>query len=373
MRGGKRKYEITKREIIDKWAKNHPKVMTWIAKLQRKNYSAWHLWLYCTKMGKTPEDLLALKEDTRSTDAEFLLDQFVADDTLGVSNSVKVNAIIAVRSFYKHNYRDLARVSGNITLVKIHPYRKHVKEELLKIHRSAQNPRDRALITFTWSTAVARETLTLIKWKHLEPDWEGRDTPHISLPDVLIKGKGRGKYKGVRQETFLTGEAKRDLIDYKDWLIRIKGLTITAEDHIFVELHPPYKSMSYPTLTKISQTLSRRSGIHFSWHDARRYVQTALEEIKINPNWAKKIRGRKVRGEEAPYSRPAIEQLRKAYKEAVPLLEFTQPTDLMELKKRQEFLEEIQSKIVNGEALTEEDRKAWGRYRIRLGFKPKKK
>jgi len=185
---------------------------------------------------------------------------------------------------------------------------------------------------------------------------------------------GRGKYRGVRQETFLTPEAKKDLLDYKDWLERIKGLTITPEDHVFVELHPPYKEMGYSTLSKISRTLGRRSDVKFSWHDARRYVETALEEVKIHPNWAKKIRGRKVRGEESPYSRPAIEQLRKAYKEAVPLLEFTQPTDLMELKKRQDIVEEIQSKILSGEQLTDEDRKNWRRLSIRLGKKaPKKK
>ena len=368
-----RKSEITKREAIDRWARYHSKVMTWLAKLQRKKESAWHLWLYCEKMGKTPDELLAMKDDPRNRDAEYLLDQFVADETLGLANSVKVNVVIAVKSFYKHNYRDLARASGSITLIKKFPYRKHTKEELLKIIRSAQNPRDRALITFTWSTAVARESLILIKWKHLEPGWENQDIPHVSLPDTMIKGKGRGKYKGVRQETFLTPEAKRDLVDYKDWLERVRGITLTPESHIFVELHPPYESMAYSTLTKVSRELSKRSGIEFSWHDARRYVETALEEIKIHPNWARKIRGRKVRGEEAPYSRPAINQLREKYREAVPLLEFTQPTQLMELQKRQEIVEEIQSKILSAQPLTDQDRENITRYRIRLGYKPPKK
>ncbi|MFQ6068804.1 MAG: hypothetical protein ACE5KD_04585 [Candidatus Bathyarchaeia archaeon] len=63
-------------------------------------------------MGKTPEELLALKDDPRSREAEYLLDQFVADkfvtdDTLELPNSVKVNTVIAVKSFYKHNYREL--------------------------------------------------------------------------------------------------------------------------------------------------------------------------------------------------------------------------------------------------------------------------
>jgi hypothetical protein len=89
-------------------------------------------------------------------------------------------------------------------------------------------------------------------------------------------------------------------------------------------------------------------------------VETALEETKINPNWARKIRGRKVRGEESPYSRPAIEQLRNAYKEAVPLLQFTSETDLTELKKRQEAIEQL----VQG--MTPEQRETMQRYGIKL-------
>jgi hypothetical protein len=89
-------------------------------------------------------------------------------------------------------------------------------------------------------------------------------------------------------------------------------------------------------------------------------VETALEETKINPNWARKIRGRKVKGEEAPYSRPAVEQLRKAYSEAVPLLEFTQQTQLVELQKRQAEIEEIVS------GLTAEQKEKMEKYGLRI-------
>jgi hypothetical protein len=334
--------------------------MTWLGKLQNKNESAWHLWLFCSKVGKDPNELLAFKDDTSSREAEYLLDNFVADETLNLPNSTKVSATIAVKSFFKHNYRDLAKASGQITFIKQKPYRRHSKEELLKIYRSAQNPRDRALITFTWSTAIAKETLSKIQWNHLEPDWEKQELPHIGLPDVLIKGHGRGKYRGVRQETFLTPEAKRDILEYRDYLTRVKGLKINPEDHIWIEINSPFKPLDYDAFAKISIALSKRSGIPFGWHDARRYVETALEETKINPNWARKIRGRKVRGEEAPYSRPAIEQLRNAYKEAVPLLQFTTETEITELKKRQQAIEEI----VRG--FTPEQKELIARHGLRL-------
>jgi hypothetical protein len=371
--GRKRKYEITKKEIIEKWGKNYPNVMTWIGKLQRKDEAAWFLWRYCEITGKNPDELLKLKSNLQSREAEYLLDKFVADETSEVPNSIKVNIVISVKSFYKHAYCELAKACGVITLIKQKPYRKHTKEELVKIYRATQNPRDRALITFVFSTAIARETVSKIQWKHLEPDWQKQELPHIGLPDVLIKGHGRGKYKGVEQHTFLTPEAKRDLTDYKDWLERVKGVKLGLEDSIFIDSHhlqPPYKSIGTSGLGKVAAVLIRRSGVPFGWHDARRYVETALEETKINPNWARKIRGRKVRGEEGPYSRPAIEQLRQAYREAVPLLEFTQPTSLMEFQKRTKIVEELNVKVMEGQPLTEEDRANIKRYDIRI-FKKK--
>lgn len=365
--------KITSANAIERWASRYPKVMTWLSKIQRKKMSAWNLYRYCKAVGKTPDELLALKEDTKSRDAEYLLDDFVRKSPF--TDSVTYVISTAVKSFYKYNYSSLEKASGMIPPEKKKPYRKHSKEELMKIYRSTQNPRDRALITFVWSTAIAKESLTKIKWSNLEEDWEKQELPHLSLSDRIIKGHGRGKYRGVEQHTFLTPEAKRDLIDYQDWLYRTKGIKLGAPDEpIFIDLRygNKVKSIGYASLGRLAMVLSQRSGIPFNWHDARRYVETALEEIRINPNWARKIRGRKVRGEEAPYSRPAIEQLRAKYKEAVPLLEFTQPTQLMELQKRQETLEEIQSKILSGEPLTDQDRENWRRYRIRLGYKPKK-
>lgn len=360
----KRKYELSQNEAFD-WANQCPKAVTWLSKLQKKAENAWRLWIYCTQVGKTPDELLALKQDAGSREAEFLLDNFVANPTQ-LSNSVKVNVVIAVKSFYKHNYRELAKACGQITLTKVFPYRRHTKEELVRMHRAAQNPRDRALITFVWSSAIARDSLTRLTWGNLEQGWTDKQVPSISLSSEIIKGHGIGRYKGVEQHTFLTPEAKRDLIDYRLWLLHTKKVTSDNSEPIFRDLHPPYGAITGMSLNKIAGMLSRRSGVKFGWHDGRRYVETALEQININPNWARKIRGRKVKGEEAPYSRPAVEQLRSKYLEAVPLLEFTQPTQLMELQKRQEVVERLTSKLVNGQPLSAEDNDNIKRYSIKL-------
>jgi hypothetical protein len=189
--------------------------------------------------------------------------------------------------------------------------------------------------------------LTNLKWSHLEENWEKIDLPCINIPSALLKGHGQGKYKGVRQMTFLTPEAKRDLINYKEWLEGKLGRKLTPEDNIWLETYSPYRPLSYASFGLLIWQLSKNTGVPFSWHDARRWVNTALEQIGISPNWARKIRGRKVRGEEAPYSQPAIEQLRAKFREAVPLLEFTsdRPAVPKEVQEKLAALEAEQKAI----------------------------
>lgn len=293
------------------------------------------LWIFCDWAKLTPKQLLALKDDPASLKAEKLLDQFVADEDFDIPNSVRWNVVNSVRGFFSANYKDLAKRAGKMDLEKVRPYRKPTKEDLRKLYDACYNPRDRSvLVSMPNSTSIAKETLVHLKWKHIEEGWENIEVPHISLPPELIKGHGRGKYKGVRQETFLTPEAKEDLLKYKEWMERVKGVKFTRESNVYFTLQKPYKPLNYEGLGKIALDIAKRAGIEYSLHDARRYVQTALEEAKISSNWARKIRGRKVRGEEAPYSKPEIEKLRAAFKEALPYLMFRSEKVIDEKQRR---------------------------------------
>ena len=332
-------------EVVEKWASQYPEVVRWLAKLQEKDTSAQNLSRFCAWAKMTPPELLALKDDPRSRAAEELLDTFVADEASGLPNSVKFNMMSAAKSFYKHNYRDLARASGAMTLDKVKPYNKPSKENMRKLWNWAVNPRDKSLLTFVCSTAIAKETLTRLQWSHIEEGWENVDLPCIVIPPKLLKGHGVGKYKGVMQITFLTPEAKRDLRTYKEWMEQKLGRKLIGEDNIFLDTCKPYDPIAWSRLGDLIWRLSKAAGVPFSLHDARRYVNTALEEIRISPNWARKIRGRKVRGEEAPYSKPAIEQLREKFKEAVPLLEFTTDRRTSVPKEVQEQLAALEARM----------------------------
>jgi integrase len=330
--------EITVKERMSEWASKYSEVQQWLthAKLQRPTQNIQGLFRFCEWAGKTPTELLALKKTNPTENlAEKLLDSFCGTKIEGFPESQKFVASVAVKSFFKHNYASLEKASGNMSLEKSRPYNALTKEGLRKLYNHALNPRDRALIPFVTCTGIAKETLANLLWGHLEQDWETKDLPCINLGPELLKGHGHGKYKGVRQITFLTPEAKAALKVYKEWLEKKLGRAVMPSDHIWLDTYQEirdgektgiYNPLTYHMFGHAILRLSKESGVPFSLHDGRRWVNTALEGIAISPNWAKKIRGRKVRGEESPYSQPLIEQLRAKYREAVPLLEFTSET-----------------------------------------------
>jgi len=361
------KEKLARRNVIELWASKYSEVVRWLTKLQKKEDSALRLYHFCQWAKMTPTELLALKEkDPSAMAAEKLLDDFCGADLADFTNATKYNTAIAVKSFFKHNYRDLAKASGVVTYQKATPYNALSKEGLRKLWSLALNPRDRALIPFVTSTGIAKETLVNLLWGHLEPDWETKDLPCINIGSELLKGHGRGKYQNVRQITFLTPEAKRDLVVYRDWIQDKIGRNLTLQDHVWLLTSKPYTPLSYQMLGNQVNILSHKAKVPFSLHDGRRWINTALEQIGLSINWAKKIRGRKVRGEDAPYSQPAIEQLRAKFREAVPLLEFTSEKPATDLEKRARISEEIMSKLMAGEALSEDNRRDIRLYDIRL-------
>jgi len=93
---------------------------------------------------------------------------------------------------------------------------------------------------------------------------------------------------------------------------------------VFLSMETPYEPLKYQAIGNAILRVSKTAKVPFGAHDGRRIVETALENVGTPRNWIQKIKGRKVRGEDSPYSKPAIEQLRKKYREALPELEFLQ-------------------------------------------------
>jgi len=352
------------------WGVKYPEVERWLSHLQKRDENAYRLWRFCQWAKRSPPELLSLKEKNPEQNlAEKLLDDFCAAKLPEFTEPQRFNVSIAVKSFFKWNYRSLEKASGIVTLEKVKPYNALTKEGLRKLYNHALNPRDRALIPFVTCTGIAKETLSNVLWGHLEDHWEDKDLPCLNIGPELLKGHGKGKYQGVRQVTFLTPEAKTSLLVYKEWIEDKLGRAVTAKDHIWLETYLPCKPLRYPMFHHAIRRLSRKTGVPFSLHDGRRWVNTALEGISISSNWARKVRGRKVRGEEAPYSQPAIEQLRTKYREAVPALEFTSETSRA-VEDRLKAVEEVTGKLARHEPLEKEDYEKIDRFSIKLFRKP---
>lgn len=342
--------KIAQGNVLDLWAKNFETVTTWLSHLQEKELNAYSLYRFCVWAKMTPDELLAEKTKNPSANkVEKLLDKFILEP--GFKNSFKYQVSIAVKSYFRWSYCDLAKASGSVVLEKVKDYNKLSKEGLRKLWNRGRSPRDRALIPFVTSTAIAKETLSKLTWGHLEENWETIDLPAINIESALLKGHGIGRYKGVRQVTFLMPEAKRELLNYKEWIEQKLGRKLGPEDHIWLDIRTPFDSLEYDAISTVIQRLSRDSGIPFTLHDGRRWLNTAVEQIGLSPNWARVLRGRKVSGSENPYSRPNIEALRAKFREAVPLLEFT--------SERQAIPKDVQERLTKME---EEYRALKGQY-----------
>jgi hypothetical protein len=318
-----RRFEFTVDDVLERWAKRFECVQTWLSKAYHSfpEKKTILLFYFCDWAKLDPNALLELKKDANNLEAEHLLDRFVVEAPF--TDSVRWACSMVVRSFFKRNYRELQGEAGKVDYVAKKDSRAATKGERFKFYEACFNPRDQALVLVAFSSGLAEESLTHLKWCHFEENWQNVETPHISLGSESIKGHGKGKYKGVRQETFISGEAKRALVKMMDWMIRNHLVVAwTPSDHVFLRINKPIKPLGIDQITKIFYELSKRSGVKCTSHDGRRILETTLESAGVSRNWIQKMKGRKVRGEDAPYSRPAIEQLREAYKRALDEIEF---------------------------------------------------
>lgn len=286
---------------------------------KNREHAAGNLHKYCVWAKLDPDGLLALK-DVRGLQAEKLLDSFVCSN-VDLPESTKWQVTAAVRGFYRVNYADLRREAGKMEYTVKKAQKIPSKDTRFKLYQNSYTPRDKVLVTLCCCTAIARETMSRLRFSHFEDDWQRQDTPHISVEGDLLKGHNKGRYRGVRQETFVTPECKRALLEYREWYTKTFGHVWRVEDPVFLAIRGE-RDFAERGLVESLARVTLRAGVKFSIHDGRRIVQTALENVGCPNNWIKKIKGRKVSGEEAPYSRPAIEQLRGKYVEALGELEF---------------------------------------------------
>lgn len=302
---------------------------------------------YCQFHGKTPIELLKIKRSQKEEAiAEMMLDDFVilwkepityegrADE---IPDSVRVMAVRAVRSFYSANYADLAKKAGKKAVYvrkkdPVAPDQGELRELCVGL-----NLMNIALINVLSSGGFREGTLIRLNWGHILPKREEQDVVHIRVTAKDLKGKGRGKYKDLEQHAFLTPHAVKALLDYRKWR-ESRGEIITPESPLFSVVRGEPKRISAREFRAIFERACERHPFKFSPHDLRRFTQTQLETARVQPNWIRKMLGKKIKGEEEPYSRPQITKLMEAFRGAIPHLTLAPPKALSSIEMQKQSL-----------------------------------
>jgi hypothetical protein len=325
------KYGLSDAQAYE-WAQKYECLKLYISKqnsIQVKRKAALRIYIYLEwakkqpKGPQSPDELLQCKSGFGGTQAEKLLDTFVTAEDIDIPDSVRWLILQNIRGFYRDNYRAVEKAAGKYEYNYKKNKRSLTAQQRFNLYKSCYNPQQKALVLTDLCSAMACESLSKLQWFRFEPDWMQENTPHISLPPEIIKGHGRGKYRGVRQETFITPECKTALIEYRNWFSKTFNWHWKDDDHVFLSIRDNIgEPLKYTGILRIFQRIRDRSGIKYSSHDGRIVLNTALQNVECDPNWIQMAMGRKVPGNKNPYTKPNIEQLRAKYQKALPELQF---------------------------------------------------
>ncbi len=286
---------------------------------------------YCKAVGKNPDELIALKMEGQRNigtykefQAENLLESFFADTKL--QESAKMALKTAVLSFYKHNRRELAsNTASNIT----HPEHKQrcpEMQDILDLEDAMQSQRDKAILWFLASTAFRIGTLVELTWNDLEPTQDSEVPYQLVIESSRLKGKGKGRYRGLKQVAFLHSLAVEKLENYKKEMRR-RGYQANRESPIFIAYRK--NKVVAPLGTQAIEAKFAKASLvawhdleqkRFTPHDFRDFMQSKLESAGLNSNIIAPMLAHKPRGIDFHYSKHEVDELLQKYKKALSYL-----------------------------------------------------
>lgn len=328
-------------EDLKKWIRRFRSGRIWLNKLRSEATITQYLPLlkrYCDLTGKTPDELIELKmEGMRKvgTLEEFLAEELHDSTINGVDSteSAKSNMSTSVQSFYKHNKRPLVEIRKFER-----PEAKKRRPTLGDIEDMVNNvqwKRDKALFWFIASAPFRKETVEKLVWGDLE------ETNNVKIPISMeieakrLKGKGRGRYKGLKQICFLHAYAYNKLLAYRKELIRkmtkkYGSFEVTKDTPIFLSYKNGNGSetpqrMSKERIGEVFETASLNAWGNleekrFSPHDMRDFLDNALKKAKVVEVDRAPIMGHKIKGVERHYQDPSHKDLMASFESALPYL-----------------------------------------------------
>jgi integrase len=300
-----------------------------ITKMQFTSY----LKQYCKAVKKTPDELINLKMEglknvgtAKEWQAENLLETFFSKSKL--SKSAKLNLRNAVFSFYKHNRRDLQKQTASNVKDETPESKKRNPslEDLKALEDKAHLAKDKALIWFIASTSCRVGTVVLLKWEDLKPT-ENVNVPFsLEIESSRLKGSGVGKYKGLKQITFVHKYAYEKLEAYKKEA-KLLGYDLKPESPLFIAYRQKgeIQQLSDKAINALFTNLSLMAfedleTKRFSPHDLREFFQSSLESSGMQENLICPIMAHKAKGISQSYSSHNYKELMEKYETALPYL-----------------------------------------------------
>jgi hypothetical protein len=378
------------------WLKSFVSGKKWLEELPSKHTQRIminYFKIYCDAVKLTPDQLLKLKrtplefavmlhngkalEEINETEAEDLLQTFLYEKHLKPTANLMLRN--AVFSFYKWNKRALEKTTASkIKNIPMAKNRNPTLEDIQAMERGFITKRDKALLYFIESTSVRIGTLEKLLWKDLiktedflaeQRKAQNKETPEekekdkklseavpfmLELSASILKGAGIGKYKNLKQITFVHSYASKLLEDYKEEAT-IKGYNITPETSLFISYYQADKENPIGISNKGINQLFDASSLRawgdlekkrFSPHDLRSFMQSALESAKVHSSICAPIMGHVVAGVDKFYSSHGKKELLENYASALPfILPKTVPELETELRTTESKFNSQQSQI----------------------------
>ncbi len=300
-----------------------------------KKYSLW------AKMN--PDELINFKIEglkavatEKEFQAERMLEKYLRQT--GMTQSVAAYAKNAIISFYKHNWRELnSEVARDIEPPEAKK-RTPKLEEIQELESNCTTARDRALIWFFPSTGFRIGTLTKLFRNDLKPTGDAEVPYYLEIEAKRLKGSGIGKYKGLKQITFVNSFVWAKMQDYFAEAKR-RGFNLTEDSPLFIgykgrftkeerKLSVKPKKVRAMTEGAINNTYDNASLAawkdlevkRFSPHDNRDVLQSALENV-VNDNMIAPMLAHKPKNAvDFHYSSHLWQELLPKYKLALPKL-----------------------------------------------------
>ena len=334
-------------EENERWILRYESGRNWVSKLpsqHTKRIFIRALQRYCEAVNQNPDELINLKIEglkavatATEWQAERQLEKYLRDSKM--TDSVKAQAKNAIISFFKHNWRNLnPEVAKDIEEPEAKKRTPKI-EDIQALDANMTNARDKALVWFFPSTAVRIETLTKLTKSDLKPTNDAEVPYYLEIEAKRLKGAGIGKYKGLKQITFVHKLAAERLENYFAEAER-KGYHLTENSPLFIA----YKGHFSKEEKKLAVKPKRIRGItqgainqiydnaslsawkdleikRFSPHDFRDFTQSQLENANVNANIIAPIMAHKPKNAvDSHYSSHLAIELLPKYKQALNYL-----------------------------------------------------